>query len=373
MGALSRDELLALAAAGRIEALRDALAGASPAVATDVAAGLAERADAASLAALDAGELPKPVRKAMRRALHGLKAKGVHVPESGRVARLAGPPAEQIAGLQAEAWISLPRPSVSLVLVVRTPAERRLFVGLLDEEERIVEGASFGNASKQGVRDFLQRQSAEGHPFVPLAPEHVAARLRAAAIRPPSPHAADAGVARAELAERLAFFASLEEAEHPALDLAPADDAQSEHEAEGVAARFSPQDLPFALDQKLMHGLVERLNQARTSPLVLSPALTADREGRIVLEFVERDLPAALCRGLALRLLDRAWVTRNQGEPQGARAEAAAGAVLLRRPDSPVARRLLQAFVMAHMRRPSAEEPQGSGGSPAPGRLIVTL
>ena len=372
MGALSPDELLALAATGRIEALRDALAGASPAVADQVVAGLAERADAAALAALDAGELPKAVRKAVRRALHQLKAKGVRVPEADRVARLVGPPAGETAGLQADAWISLPLPTVSLVLVMRTPAERRLFVGLLDEEERIVEGASFGNVAKQGVRDFLRRQSAEGHPFVPIAPEHVATRLRAATVRPPSPHAADAGVARAELAERLAFFASLGEAEHPALALAPRDAGQAEQEAEAVAARFSPRDLPFALDQKLMQGLVERLNQARTSPLVLSPVVTADREDRIVLEFVERDLPAALCRGLALRLLDRAWVSREQGEPQRARAEAAAGAVLLHRPASPVARRLLHAFVMVQMRRPSAEEPQGSGGRPAPGGLILT-
>jgi len=364
-------ELLALAAAGRVDALRDALGHAAPAVAAETVDGLAARADAATLAALDAAELPKGLRKVIRRALHALKAKGVRVPQTDRVARLPGPAPESTAGLQADAWISLPRPSVSLVLVARTPAERRLFVGLLDEEERILEGASSANVSKQGVRDFLQRQSADGHPFVSLAPEHVAARLRAAAARPPSPHADDAGVARADLAERLGFFAALGEAEHPALALAPGDEVRAEQEAAGLAARFSPRDLPFALEQERMQDLVERLNQARTSPLVLSPAVTADREAAIVREFVERELPAALCRGLALRLLDRAWVDRERGEEAAVRAEAAAGAVLLRRPESPVSRELLHAFVRVHLRVPSAEEPREPGGGAAPGGLIV--
>jgi hypothetical protein len=356
MNAPSVDALLALAAAGRHDELRLALAD-LPAGTLDAFLGtLVGRGDAATLAALDADGLRKPARKAVRRALHALKAKGVRVAEAQRVGRIGPTATAEAEGLRAEAYLSLPRPSVDFILVVRTAADRHLFVALLDEEERIVEGGAYPGATKQGVRGLLQRQEAAGYPFVPIPPEHVAARLRAAAARPPSTHGDRAGLVRAEIADRLAVFASLADAEHPALALAPAEPSEQEAEAQLVAGHFAPRDLPFPLDSTLLRGLIERLNAVRTSPLLLAPGAKGDRELDVIREFAERELPPGVRETLALRFLDRAWASAKRREDRVARAEASCGALLLRRPASTAAHELLARFVMAHVRPPERDE-----------------
>jgi hypothetical protein len=354
-------ELLALAAAERTAELRQALAVASPAAAETLIGTLVERADAGTLAGLDAAPVSPAVRKRVRAALHVLRARGVRAPAAVHVARLA--PAAAVEGEAAvtEAWLAVPRPSVHFVLVPRTAAGRRLLVAILDEQERLVEGGYSPQATARGVRELIERGSVGDAPFAPLPAGHAVQRLRAAVRRPPSPHGPEAPASRTELREALESVASLADAPHPALALAPPEPDRRAVEAARVT--FGLRDLPFALDQRTLDLLVERLNAVRVSPLVLAPELGAEREAAAVRAFAERELPPELLAGLGLRLLDRAWIQRSR-ESEAARASAAAGTLLLEQPDAPAAQELVRAFVMAHLRPPEAAERTTPGAAP---------
>jgi hypothetical protein len=255
----------------------------------------------------------------------------------------------------------VPPPSVHLVLVPRTAGGRRLLVAILDEQERLVEGGHSPHATARSVRELVERGSVADAPFVSVPAGHVAQRLRAAVRRSPSPYSPEAARSRTELAEALAALEPLVDAAHPALELAPAEPERRQAAAAGLA--FTLHDLPFALDKHTLDTLVERLNAARVSPLVLAPELGAEREAAAVQAFVERELPPALVAGLGLRLLDRAWGRRAR-EAERARSEAAAGALLLEQPAAPAAREVLRSFVMAHLRAPEPAEPGSAAGAP---------
>jgi hypothetical protein len=244
------------------------------------------------------------------------------------------------------------------MLVVRTPSERHLYVGMLDEEERLVEGAAFGGATKHGVRDLVARKREAGEAYVPIAPGHAAARLRAAVKQPPSPHGKKAGMGLAEIAERLAFCEGLEDAEHPALGLAPEDPVELEVEAGAAIEGLTAGELPFALSREQVGRLTERLNAARETPIILVPGAGANREAEAFRSFVDEDVPAALKKALGLRFLDRAWASRARGEERRARGEAACGFLLLHRPASGAAQALLLRFAALHVRPPT-----GDGGA----------
>ena len=367
----SPSELLALADAGRTEELRQALAAAAPATAETLVGTLVERSDAGALAGLDAAPVPPAVRKRVRAALHRLRARGVKPPAAVHVARLAPAPAGAGEPATGEAWLAVPAPSVHLVLVPRTAGGRRLVVAILDEQERVIEGGHSPHATARGVRELVERGSVDDAPFAPLPAGHVAQRLRAAVRRPPSPHGPEAARSRVELDEALAGLEALADLPHPALALAP---AEPEHRAAAAAGlTFSLRDLPFAIDKHALDLLVERLNAARVSPLVLAPELAAEREAAAVRAFAERELAPGLVAGLGLRLLDRAWVRRAR-EAERARAEAAAGALLLEQPDAPAAREVLRSFATAHLRPPEAaerNEPGAAGERRSGGGLIL--
>ena len=299
------------------------------------------------------------MRKTARRALHALRSRGVRAPEAERVGRLGPVAPPEDGARRAEAWVVLSPPLVVLMRVVRTASERPLSVGLLDEEERVVEGAAFGGATKHGVRDLVARKREAGEICVPVAPGHAAARLRAAVGRPASPHGKKAGMGRAELAERLAFCDGLEDAEHPALALAPEDPVELEVEAGAVIEGLAARDLPFALSREHVGRLPARLNEAQETPIILVPGAGANREAEAFRSFVDEDVPAAMKVALGLRFLDRAWASRARGEERRARGEAACGFLLLRRPASGAAQALLLRFAALHVRPPS---PAGPGG-----------
>lgn len=342
-------DLLALAASGSAEELRKALAEAPAAAVEALVRTLAERSEVGILAELDATPVPAAVRKRVRAALHALRARGVRAPAAARVARLAPPTEVEAAQAAAEAWIAVPPPSVHLVLVPRDASGRRLLVALLDEQERVVEGGCSLHAGARGVREMIEGGSVGDAPFAPAPAGHVAGRLRAAVRRAPSPHGPRAAEARHALADGLPAAEALAEAPHPALALVPA-----EPEARASAAAvltFDPADLPFALGRPTLDALLERLNTAHHSPLVLAPDLKEQRKEQILRAAVEQDLPPELVAGLGLRLLDRAWVRRSR-DAERARREAAAGALLIERPDSPAARDVLRAFVTVHLRPP---------------------
>jgi hypothetical protein len=244
-------------------------------------------------------------------------------------------------------------------------------VAILDEQERVVEGGGSPHATARSVRELVERGSVGNAPFVPIPAGHAAQRLRAAVRRPPSPHGPEAAGSRTELVEALAAEESIADAPHPALELAPPEPERRAVEAAGLT--FGLRDLPFALDKRTLDTLVERLNTARVSPLVLAPEVAAEREAAAVRAFVEGELPPELVAGLGLRLLDRAWVRRAR-EAEPARSSAAAGALLLEQPRSEAAREILRSFVMAHLRTPEAPErdaPGAAGERRSGGGLIL--
>ena len=118
----------------------------------------------------DPSELPKSAAKTVRRLFHGLRSRGVEIPETApqpMVARLA----DVEDGID-EARVSLPDPSGTrlLFLALAHPAGgARLFQAQVDEE-RGLRGFEIFEAARRDTRRFLREFSRDGQLRVVPAP-----------------------------------------------------------------------------------------------------------------------------------------------------------------------------------------------------------
>jgi hypothetical protein len=319
-----------------------------PEAGAELADAWAEEADAASgpLPRLQTEELPKAGRKALSRALHRLRSRGVEIagaPPAAVVAKL--PPIE--AGLEA-AFVSAvdPRGSRIAYLVESNPAGGvRLFELVLDEERGIVEFEVYATGrskARQFLRDLRGR---ERFPGVEAPAESVRALVQRIAERQPASRPLPRGFIefRARVAE------PAEGARTPGALAREALGGGAGQPALGQAAELvrNHQIGPWPTAGPALEKLAERIGELAKSPLVISPAARREQGQSLLAEAQAEIFAEPLGALTAQRFEESAYVLWKLGREQDARAcLAAADAFLAGAPaENPIARALLEAVL----------------------------
>jgi hypothetical protein len=294
------------------------------------------------LAAIGEGELGKAGRKALRRAQHRLRSRGLEVAAPAPAARVAVLP--KLADELAAALVSAPDPSGAQLVVIVEPSPSggaRLFQAALDLERGVLEFHVLNATRSQARRLVRDLETNRRLGAVRVPREALAALLaRAAAAQP-----ADRALPQAFEEWRSRVARPAEGAQTPgelarAALGAPPDLEAARAVAERVAAgALGPWPPPF----EALREIAEKVRQAAESPLLVD-----DQQRRAQAESVIGDALDARFSGVggeptAQRLEEAAHAAWRSGDEAGARALLSAAAVFRERAprDNPVARALL--------------------------------
>lgn len=298
---------------------------------------------AAPIAGIDEGALGKAGRKALRRALHRLRSRGVEVAAPAPAARVAVLP--KLADELAVALVSTPDPSGAQLVVIVEPGSgggARLFQAAIDLERGVLEFHVFdanrsqarrlvreveGNARLGGVRVsrdaaavLLARAAAAQPAERALPPAFEEFRSRVA--RPPDGAQAPGEQARAALGAE------------PDLGAAR---AVAERVAEGALGPWPP---PF----EVLREIAEKVRQTAESPLLVDDQQRRAQVEAVLGDALDARYAGAAGEATAQRLEEAAHAAWRGGDEPAARALLAAAAVFRERPprDNPLARALLE-------------------------------
>jgi hypothetical protein len=314
----------------------------------DAAAELAEawRDEASGVEAVlgvEESSLTKPGRKALRRVVHGLRARGV--------APAPPPPPKVVATLPRveeeieAAFLSPIDPSgarVAYLVESAAGAGAHLFEMVLDEERGVVEFSAY-TATRGEARRFVRTAlSREGSP----ATEVAADSLRALVARTAAGQPADRAFPRAFTEWRSRVTSHTEGARAPgelAQDaLGNPTPGSGQRAAELVASgELGPWPAPLPVLRKA----AETLQEALKSRLIVSGAQRRDRSEAALQEAVALVFDPGRVERTAARLDETAYILWKRGREDDARACLAAARGLREGPpgDQPVARALVEA------------------------------
>jgi hypothetical protein len=319
-----------------------------PEAGAELASNWAEEPDAASgpLPRIQADALPKPGRKALSRALHRLRSRGVEIasaPPAAVVAKL--PPIEE--ELKA-AFVSAidPRGTRLAYLAESNPAGGvRLFELVLDEERGVLEFEVYATGrskARQFLRDLRAR---ERFPAVEAPAEAVRALVQKIAEGQPASRPLPRGFIefRAHVAEPAPGAQTPGELAKEALGGAA--DAQALRRAEELVRGHQLGPWPTAGPG--LEKLAERIGELAKSPLVVSPAARREQAQTLLAEAQGEIFAEPVGAYTAQRLEESAYVFWKTGREQDARACLAAAQAFRSQPapENPVARALLEAVL----------------------------
>ncbi len=295
------------------------------------------------IAALSEEGLDKVARKALRRARHRLRSRGVEVQEPAPVLRVASLP--KLDDELAAALVSTPDPSGAQLVVIIEPSPAsgaRIFQGTVDLERGVPDFQVFAT-TRSGARALLR--DLERNPrlgAVSVSRDSLAALLAAAAAAQPPGRALPP--AFEEWRSRVAR--PLEGARLPGAEArfalgSPSDMAL----ARTVAARVAAGEIgpwPPAFD--VLREIGENVRQAAESPLLVDDAQRRARVDDVVGEALDARYAEGAGERTAQRLEEAAYAAWTGGRADEARALlAAAQAFREQAPrDNPVARALLE-------------------------------
>jgi hypothetical protein len=305
--------------------------------------------------------LDKAGRKALRRARHRLRSRGIEVPEA--------PPAPRVASLPklddelAAALVSAPDPSGAqlVVIVEASPAGgARVFQGAIDLERGVPEFQVFATTRSRARALLRDLESSPQVAAVSTSRESLAALLAAAAeaqgpgrALPPAFEEWRSRVARpAEGARRPG--AEAREALGGAADL-----ARARAVAERVAAgEIGPWPPPF----EGLRELAEKVRQAAESPLLVDDTQRRSHVDEVVGEALEARYAEPAGERTARRLEEAAYAAWKGDRSDEAHALLAAAQTFRERAprDNPVARALLERVLepmLAALREERASAP----------------
>jgi len=286
--------------------------------------------------------LPKPGRKALRRVVHGLRARGI--------APAPAPPQKVVATLPRveeeieAAFLSPIDPSGARVayLIESAPGTgARLFEMVLDEERGVVEFSAY-TATRGEARRFVRTALArQGSPATEVAADSLRALIGRIAAGQPG----DRALPRAFAEWRNRVTTSAPDARTPG-ELARAELGEptadsGKRAAELVAAgELGPWPAPVPVLRKA----AEALKEASRSRLIVSGVQRRDRSEVALQQAIALVFDPARTERTAARLEETAYILWKRGREDDARACLAAARGLRAGPltDQPVARALLE-------------------------------
>jgi hypothetical protein len=298
---------------------------------------------AGPVAAIGEAELGKAGRKALRRAQHRLRSRGLEVAAPAPVAHVAVLP--KLADELAAALVSAPDPSGAQLVVIVEPGPSggaRLFQAAIDLERGVLEFHVL-DANRSQARRLLRDLEGNTRIGAVRAPREAIAVLlaRAAAAQP-----ADRALPQAFEEFRSRVARAPEGAQAPgeivrAALAAPADLGA----ARDVAARIAEGTLgPWPPPFEALRELAEKIRQTSESPLLVDEQQRRGQVESVVTDALDERYAGAVGEATAQRLEEAAHAAWRRGDEPGARALVAAAAVFRERAprDNPVARALLE-------------------------------
>lgn len=298
---------------------------------------------AESIGSLTDEGLDKAGRKALRRAQHRLRSRGVEVPEAAPAPRVASLP--KLDDELAAALVSTPDPSGAqlVVIVEASPAGgARIFQGAVDLERGVPDFQVFATTRSRARALLRDLESSSRVGAVRASRESLAALLAAAAAAqvpgralPPAFEEWRSRVARPVDGARLPG-ADAREALGGTADLAL---------ARTVAERVAAGDIgpwPPAFD--VLREIGEKVRQAAESPLLVDDAQRRAHVDSVVAEAVDARYAEPAGERTAQRFEEAAYAAWTGGRSDEARALLAAAQTFRERAprDNPVARALLE-------------------------------
>jgi len=282
--------------------------------------------DAAALVArIDDAGLPKPARKALRRAHHRLRSRGEAIPEpaSRRVVATLPKVVDEIA-------ISLvsgldPRGTRMAYVVESDPSGgARLFAAAIDEARGVRELEVF-SAGRSKIKAFVQDCTRrEAYPAIEAPIEAVRALIARAAAAQPADSPAPRAFAewRAHIAEPADGSPTPGELARVAL---AADGARDAGDTTRALALLRDQSIgPWPPRDETLSEIVERLGEISEGAVVVSAAARQEQLDRVLDDAVERVFDAGFAACTANRFEETAYLFWRRGAPEDARACLAA-------------------------------------------------
>lgn len=274
--------------------------------------------DPALLQGVDPEPLAKPARKALRRAHHRLRSRGIDVvaPAAPKVVATIGRVEEE---LRTAVLTPLdPRGSRIAYLVEGNPSGgTRIFEVMFDEERGIV-GFEVYSASRGKARRFLQELTSRGRlPAVEAPPEAVRALIARVSQYQPSNHPAP----RAFIEWRSRVTAAPEGTATPG-ELARAELGAGEPGLVGrVVEMLREHEIgPWPPENPALQAAAEKIVDLGKSELVVSASARAEQVEDILGEALAEIFDAALASRCAERFEEMAYVFWRQDRAEDARA-----------------------------------------------------
>jgi hypothetical protein len=314
-----------------------------------------------ALLALDAEALPKPARKILRRVMHGLRTRGVAVPEAAPAERTATLPKVEDGLDEARVTPFDPRGTRMVSLVASHPGGGvRLFQIAIDDARGVLDFEVL-SAARRDVRRWL-RESSRGEALfnVPVPPDSARALVARAAAHQPASRSFPRGFAewRSRCAEAPGAKTPGELAREA---LAPADDASGA--VARVAARVREGALgPWPPEPRRLQELALKVGDARGGLVVVSDAARRDQIQRVVDEACEEWAAGEGGAAASWRFEELAYIAWKAGREDDAR-ELLAAAAALREPGAarlPLARAFLETWLAPLLREAPPQQPEAA-------------
>jgi hypothetical protein len=314
-----------LGAAGRSRVLAWLLAN-EPDAGEELASAWAQDAEGAgqALLALDEATLPKTARKILRRIVHGLRTRGVAVPQEAPAARVATLPSVEDAIDEARITGFDARGARVVSLATAHPGGGvRLFQIVIDDARGVLDFEVL-SAARRDVRRWL-RESGRGGALatVEVPPACARALITRAADRHPGTRALPRGFSewRSRLSEAPGAARTPGELAREALG----PDADATAAVRRVAELVRAGQLgPWPPEPRKLQELALRVAQAREGVLVVSEAARGDQVQRALDDAAEESAAGEAGEAVALRLEEVAYLWWQQGREADARACLAA-------------------------------------------------
>jgi hypothetical protein len=358
----------ALGSEGSLRVLSWLLAN-EPEAGEELAEAWAEDPDGAGrvLLSLEPGTLPKPARKILRRVLHGLRSRGVAVPDEAPQPRVATLP--PVADAIDEARVTPFDARGARVVSLATPHPGggvRLFQIVVDDERGILDFEVL-SAARRDVRRWL-RDSARGSARGPVAipPDSARALVARAAASQPASRSLPRGFVewRARCAEMPEDSKTPGEIAREALP--PADDTSAARERVTGWIRNGTLG-PWPPESRWLQELAVRVSDARGGVLVVSDAARREQVRAAIDAAADELAQGAFASRTAARLEEVAYLLWK-GERVDEARDCLAAARVLREPGAGRVS-LARAFVETWLAPLLREAPKGEEAA-AP--LLVT-